>query len=140
IPKALASGKLDLRPNAMAHEVTLGKGGRARSVRYLDDKRKEHEVFARHVVVAGNAIGTPHLLLMSRSGSFPHGLANGSGLVGRNLTFHHGAFVNFTIDEPALSFAGLETNVAVDDLHASDPKRGFIRGGVVADFNMLIKQ
>jgi len=140
IPKALASGKLDLRPNAMAREITLGKDGRARSVRYLDEKRAEHEVFARQIVVAGNAFGTPHLLLMSTSGSFPHGLANGSGLVGRNLTLHHAAAVNFTIDEPARSFAALETHVALDDLHASDPKRGFIRGGVVAEFNMLVKQ
>ncbi len=140
IPKALATGKLDLRPHAMAREITLGKDGRARSVRYLDDKRVEHEVFARQIVVAGNAIGTPHLLLMSTNGSFPHGLANNSGLVGRNLTFHHAAAVNFTIDEPARSFAALESHVAFDDLHASDPKRGFIRGGVVAEFNMLMKQ
>jgi choline dehydrogenase-like flavoprotein len=140
IPKALATRRLDLRPNAMAREITLGKDGRARSVRYLDDRRSEHEVFARHVVVAGNAIGTPHLLLMSRSGSFPHGLANASGLVGRNLTFHHFPAVNFTIDEPALSFTALESHLALDDLHASDPKRGFIRGGVVAEINMLVKQ
>jgi choline dehydrogenase-like flavoprotein len=140
IPKALATGKLDLRPHAMAREITLGKDGRARSVRYLDQQRKEHEVFARRIVVAGNAFGTPHLLLMSTSGAFPQGLANGSGLVGRNLTFHHGAAVNFFVDEPARSFAGLETHVAFDDLHASDPTRGFIRGGVVSEFNMLVKQ
>jgi choline dehydrogenase-like flavoprotein len=133
IPKALATKKLDLRPNAMAREITLGKDGRARSVRYLDDARKEHEVFARHVVVAGNAIGTPHLLLMSN-------LANGSGLVGRNLTFHHFPTVNFTIDEPARSFTALESHLALDDLHASDPRRGFIRGGVLAEINMLVKQ
>jgi choline dehydrogenase-like flavoprotein len=140
IPRALATGRLDLRANATAREVALGPDGRVRSVRYLDAKRREHEVFARHVVVAGNSIGTPHLLLMSTSGSFPHGLANGSGLVGRNLTFHHFPGVNFTIAEPAMSFTGLETHAAIDDLHASDPKRGFIRGGVVAEFNMLVKQ
>jgi choline dehydrogenase-like flavoprotein len=140
IPKALATGKLDLRPNAMAREITLRADGRARSVLYLDEAKHEHEVFARHVVVAGNAIGTPHLLLMSRSGSFPHGLANRSGLVGGNLTFHHFPVVNFTIDGPARSFTGLETHVAIDDLHASDASRGFIRGGVVAEFNMLVKQ
>ncbi len=140
IPRALATKKLDLRADAMAREITLGKDGRARSVRYLDAQRREHEVFARHIVVAGNAIGTPHLLLVSKSGSFPRGLANGSGLVGRNLTFHHFPAFDFTIDEPALSFTGLETHLAIDDLHASDPKRGFIRGGVLAEFNMLVKQ
>jgi choline dehydrogenase-like flavoprotein len=140
IPKALATGRLDLRPHATAREITLGKVGRARSVRNLDQEGKEHEVFARSVVVAGNAIGTPHLLLMSTSGSFPQGLANSSGLVGRNLTLHHVAAVAFTIDEPARSFTGLHSHVAFDDLHPSDPKRGFIRGGVVGEANSPTNQ
>jgi choline dehydrogenase-like flavoprotein len=63
IPGAEATGLLDLRPNSLAFEITLGKHGYARSVRYLDQEtRREREVFARHIVVAGNAIGTPHLL------------------------------------------------------------------------------
>jgi choline dehydrogenase-like flavoprotein len=140
IPKALATGKLDLRPNATAREITLGKDGRARSVRYLDKQGSEHEVFARHVVVSGNAIGTPHLLQMSTSAAFRHGLANSSGLVGRNLTLHHIAAVGFTTDQAGRSFTGLHSHAAFDDLHASDPKRGFIRGGVVAEANSLTNQ
>jgi choline dehydrogenase-like flavoprotein len=140
IPKALATGRLDLRPHATAREITLGKDGRARSVKYLDRQGKEQEVLARAVVVAGNAIGTAHLLLMSTSGSFPQGLANSSGLVGRNLTLHHIAGVAFTVDEPARSYTGLHSHAAFDDLHPSDPKRGFIRGGVVAEANSLTNQ
>jgi choline dehydrogenase-like flavoprotein len=109
-------------------------------VRYLDQRGKEHEVFARAIVVAGNAIGTSHLLLMSTSGSFPHGLANSSGLVGRNLTLHHIAAVAFTIDEPSHGSTGLHSHAAFDDLHPSDPKRGFIRGGVVGEANSPTNQ
>lgn len=61
-------------------------------------------------------------------------------LVGRNLTFHHIAGVGLTIDEPARSFSGVESHVAIDDLHASDPTRGFIRGGVIAEANMPVEQ
>jgi choline dehydrogenase-like flavoprotein len=43
---------------------------------------------ARHVIVAGYAIETPRLLLASASSRFPDGLANSSGLVGRNLVVH----------------------------------------------------
>jgi choline dehydrogenase-like flavoprotein len=118
----------------------MGKDGSARSVRYLDQQGKEHEVFARTIVVAGNAVGTPHLLLMSKNGSFPQGLANSSGLVGRYLTLHHIAAVAFTIDETARSFTGLHSNVAFDDLHRSDAKRGFIRGGVVGEVNSATNQ
>ena len=133
IPKALATGKLDLRPDTTAREITLGKDGRAKSVRYLDKQGKENEVFARFVVVSGNAVGTPHLLQMS-------GLANSSGLVGRNLTLHHVAAVSFTIDAPSRSFTGLHSHAAFDDLHPSDPKRGFIRGGVVGEANSPVNQ
>ena len=37
------------------------------------------------MVVAGYAIETPRLLLNSSSSRFPDGLANSSGLVGKNL-------------------------------------------------------
>jgi choline dehydrogenase-like flavoprotein len=50
---------------------------------------KTHEVRAQHVVVSAGTIGTPHLLLLSSSSAFPHGLANGSGLVGRNFEGGH---------------------------------------------------
>jgi choline dehydrogenase-like flavoprotein len=136
LPAAEATGLLDLRPNSLAMEITVGPDGRARSVRYLDQEQgAEREVQARHVVVAGNAIGTPHLLLMSQSGSFPHGLGNSSGLVGRNLMFHAVVQASFLTDEPAYGFTGLETHQAIDDLHPSDPGRGFIRGGVVIEAN-----
>jgi len=140
IPRALATGRLDLRANSMACEITVGPDGRARGVRYLDEDRREKEVFAQHIVVAGNAIGTAHLLLMSKSAVFPQGLANSSGLVGRNLMFHHAVGLNLTVDEPAFSFTGLETHAAIDDLHPSDPKRGFIRGGVVVECNFPARQ
>lgn len=40
------------------------------------------------VVLAAGALATPALLLASRSGGWDRGLANGSGLVGRNLMRH----------------------------------------------------
>ncbi len=136
LPRAAASGRLELRPNALAFEITTGANGRARSVRYLQQETgAEHEIFARHVIVAGNAVGTPHLLLLSSGGAHPNGLANSSGLVGRNLMFHMVVQVSFVLDGPARAFTGLETHKAFDDLHPSDPGRGFIRGGVVIEAN-----
>ncbi len=140
IPKALASGRLDLRARARAIEITLAEDGRARAVRYLDAEGREQEVRARQFVVSCSAIGTPHLLRMSTSGSFPQGLANSSGLVGRNLTLHVASYVSFVVDEPTHGYTGLETHAGFDDWHASDPKRGFIRGGVVGEINMANKQ
>jgi choline dehydrogenase-like flavoprotein len=43
---------------------------------------------AKVVVLAAGALATPLLLLNSRSGDWPRGLANGSDMVGRNLMRH----------------------------------------------------
>ncbi len=43
---------------------------------------------AKTVVLAAGALATPVLLLNSRSGDWPRGLANGSDMVGRNLMRH----------------------------------------------------
>jgi choline dehydrogenase-like flavoprotein len=140
IPRALATGKLDLRAPARVFDLPVGEDGRMRGARYLDAEGREQEVRARHVVVSAGAMGSPHLLLLSRSGKFPNGLANSSGLVGRNLTFHHHAAARLVMDEPALGVTGIEVYRAIDDWHASDPKRGFIRGGVVAEINSFTRQ
>ncbi|SFF70347.1 Choline dehydrogenase [Duganella sp. CF458] len=43
----------------------------------------------KQVFLAAGALETPRLLLQSRSAHWPQGLANDSGLVGRNLMRHH---------------------------------------------------
>jgi choline dehydrogenase-like flavoprotein len=49
---------------------------------------KEFRVGGRVVVLAGGALATPSLLLRSRSEHWPDGVANRSGLVGKNLMRH----------------------------------------------------
>ena len=51
-------------------------------------------VTGRYFMLAANGLGTPRLLLMSASGAAPGGLANRSGLVGRNLMLHPHARVD----------------------------------------------
>jgi len=84
---ALASGNLDLLPNAMAREVTLDARGRADGVVYIDKTTgTEHRASARAVVLAASSQESVRLLLNSKSARFPQGLANSSGLVGKCLT------------------------------------------------------
>jgi choline dehydrogenase-like flavoprotein len=84
---ALASGRLTLVTGAMAREVTLDKNGRADSVLYLNRADgSEQRVRARVIVLAASACESARILLNSRSSSFPQGLANGSGVVGKYLT------------------------------------------------------
>lgn len=87
IPAALETGKLDLRPGCMATQILVGPDGRAKSVVYLDEKGHAQEQPAKIVVVSCTAVESARLLLNSKSARFPNGLANGNGLVGRNLVF-----------------------------------------------------
>lgn len=133
IPAARATGRLDLRTGTRAVELVVGSDGRVRSVRMLGPDGRAGEVVAKHFVLAAGTLATPHLLLSSRSARFPQGLANQSGLVGRNLMFHIFSYVGFELPEPSLGALGPAGMVSIDDFHASDPKRGFRRGGVISE-------
>jgi choline dehydrogenase-like flavoprotein len=86
LPPALASGNLDIKTDAMVYEVTLGKDGRATGVSFIDrGTGKTRHVAARAVVLAASACESVRILLNSRGGKFPDGLANSSGKVGRYL-------------------------------------------------------
>jgi choline dehydrogenase-like flavoprotein len=81
LPAALATGKLDIVPNAVVREVTVDKTtGRANGVYFLDrHTRREMHASARVVVLAAGTLESTRLLLNS-------GIANSSGVVGHYLT------------------------------------------------------
>lgn len=83
LPRALAAGA-EIRDLAMVGRIAHDNTGRATGVHYVRDGIWRFQK-AHHVVVAGYAIETPRLLLNSASSRYPDGLANSSGLVGRNL-------------------------------------------------------
>lgn len=84
---ARATGRCDLVPQAMVTEITVNAEGRATGVVYQDGDGQTQRVDAKCVVVAGSAIESARLLLLSTSSRFPHGLANGNGLVGKNIVY-----------------------------------------------------
>jgi len=86
LPPALKSGNLDIRTDAMVYEVTVGRGGRANGVSFVDRTNgKQSHVSARVVILAASACESVRILLNSKNARFPNGLANSSGKVGRYL-------------------------------------------------------
>jgi len=81
IPKAIAAGA-EIRDQAMVGRIEMGPDGRATGVHYHREGQWRFQR-ARNVVVAGYAIETPRLLLLSATDRYPDGLANSSGLVGK---------------------------------------------------------
>ena len=85
-------------------------------------------VIAERFVLAANGIGTPRLLLASVSGAFPHGLANGSGLVGRRLMLHPHAWADSWFPEPFDMPAGQTAGLVSLEFGSTRTERGFVRG------------
>jgi choline dehydrogenase-like flavoprotein len=83
IPRALSAGA-EVRDLAMVGRIETGPDGRATGVHYHREGGWRFQR-ARHIVVAGYAVETPRLLLNSANERYPDGLANSSGLVGKNL-------------------------------------------------------
>ena len=82
----MATGRLTLVTGAMAREILVNDEGKATGVSYVDKAtRRDQQVRAKAVVVAGSSCESARLLLNSRSRRFPRGLANSSGVVGRYL-------------------------------------------------------
>ena len=87
IPAAVATGNVEIRPRCMAQSVEVDGDGKVKSVVYLDGRGVAQEQLAKVVVVSCTAVESARLLLNSISSRFPKGLANNSGLVGKNLVF-----------------------------------------------------
>lgn len=86
VKPALATGNLNVIPNAMAREVLTDENGKATGVSFVNkDDLTEHVVRARVIVLAASACESARLLLNSKSSRYPNGLANSSNVVGKYL-------------------------------------------------------
>ena len=127
-PAAVRRG-VRLATRCRVREITLGPDGRAEGVLYYDAQGVLHEQRAEIVVLACNGIGTPRLLLNSRSAAFPDGLANRSGLVGRNLMFHPYAMIVGGFPERLDGYKGpTGCGLMSQEFYETDLSRGFVRG------------
>jgi choline dehydrogenase-like flavoprotein len=104
-------------------------------VSYFDAQGRIHQIQARLVVVAAHAIETPRLLLLSANNTFPDGLANSSGLVGKNFMAHPTCTVTGLFQQPLNGFKGpVMGDLLVQDWYETDGQRGFTRGYTLEKF------
>jgi choline dehydrogenase-like flavoprotein len=128
-PEAITNG-VELRTGCRVFEITTGSDGHATGAKYFDENREEQFQPARSVILACNGIGTARLLLLSKSERSPDGLANSSGLVGKNLMFHPYAMVTGMFEdceEP--TYRGPLGNILMSqEFYETDSRHDFIRG------------
>ena len=106
IPRALETGLLDLRTHSHVTKITHNKKGLVDGVIYRDVDGNEQRQAAQLIIVSGNSIESPRLLLLSESSMFPDGLANSSGEVGKNYMRHLTGSMYARFDKPVKMYRG----------------------------------
>jgi choline dehydrogenase-like flavoprotein len=114
---------------ARVRRIAVDERGLACGAEWVDPDGREHYQPASVVVCAANGIGTARLLLLSACAAHPEGLANSSGLVGRNLMLHPLVSVSGVFDAPVQGWRA-HAGALIQSLEfaRSDPERGFVRG------------
>ena len=127
-PVAVREG-VELRTHCRVREITVGANGLADGAIYYDADGNEQRQKAEIVIVACNGVGTPRLLLNSASAQFPDGLANRSGLVGKNLMFHPYGVAVGEFPERLEGYKGpTGCSLICQEFYETDRARGFVRG------------
>jgi choline dehydrogenase-like flavoprotein len=137
---AKSTADLNLWPQSIKHNARLITGARVREIEvdenglasgvvYIDRAGRTKRQKAKAVVLAANTIGTARLLLLSKSGRFPNGLANSSGLVGKRLMLHPYSGIVGSFPDNLQSWRGPFGNVLESyQFYETDKSRGFVRG------------
>jgi choline dehydrogenase-like flavoprotein len=126
------TGRCEIRPNSYVRRIKVNDAGRATGALYFDEKRNVHLQKAKAVVLCANGAETPRLLLLSANKQFPNGLANSSGLVGKNLMFNSGGTIIGVYEHPLNDYKGYCVSRVLHDFYELDHEKvGFYGGGAL---------
>jgi choline dehydrogenase-like flavoprotein len=113
-------GGANVVAQAVVHRIEVGRDRRISAVRYKHPDGSDHRVRAKTFVLAAHAIGSPKLLLMSRGANAPHGVANSSDQVGRNLMDHPVQLSWALARDPLFPYRGPLSTSGVENTRAGD--------------------
>ena len=136
LPAARRTGRLTLRANSAVEGLDYDPGrARVAGVRVIDTVTGEKRRYTSKLVfLCASTIGSLQVLLNSRSESFPHGLANRSGTLGRYVMDHKEGGVAFGVTTEFVGkyYYGYRPNgIYVPRFRNLDPARpdgDFLRG------------
>ncbi|MCP4699958.1 MAG: GMC family oxidoreductase [Gammaproteobacteria bacterium] len=128
IPAALATGRCIIKTESPAVRLIAGKQDAVTAVVYARPDGALEKINTPLVLLAAGAVETPRLLLASANSQMPDGVANESGLVGRNF-LETLFFVSSGLhSEPLGSNRGLPSDGICWDFNAPDAIPGVIGG------------
>jgi choline dehydrogenase-like flavoprotein len=127
IPRAVKAGA-EIRDLAMVGRIeTAAQSGLVTGVHFCREGSWRFQR-AKNVVVAGYAIETPRLLLNSADQRYPDGLANSSGLVGKNLMAQANQAVYGTMEQEVRWYKGPPSLSLTEHWNYNDEGKDFFGG------------
>ncbi len=126
IPRAVRAGA-EVRDLAMVGRIETAADGLVSGLHYMREGKWRFQR-ARNVVVAGYAIETPRLLLNSANARYPDGLANSSGLVGKNLMVQSNQAVWGAMDYEIRGYKGPPSLAITEHWNYCDTGKDFFGG------------
>ncbi len=128
LPIAIKNG-VTLKANSRVLKILTNNFGKAEGVIYTDYKGNIFKQKSSIILLACSGIGTPRLLLNSANKHFSNGLANSSGLVGKNLMIHPLGYVEGLLPNVFNSNDGPNgCCICSHEFYETDEKRDFVRG------------
>lgn len=143
VPRALATGNLDLKTHCRAVRVLTNRDGRASGVEYVDANGDSHVQQARTVILCGYTFENVRLLLVSADERHSGGLGNNLGQVGKHFMSKmfadvHGYFPDAVFNRHTGPAAQA---VVLDDFLAEGldyEERGFVGGATLGTENQAL--
>jgi choline dehydrogenase-like flavoprotein len=119
--QALDTGNVEILVQTVATEVVIDANGMVSRIDYCQYQGQEAptkgSVTGKVFVIAAHAIETPKLLLMSKNqGRLPNGVANKSGLVGKNLMDHPLYLAWALMPQPVFGYRGPLATSGIESL------------------------
>lgn len=108
IPLAIKHGA-EIRAESFVTEFEIDSNGTIKSVVYIRNGKTERQL-CRNVFLCAGAVESPRLLLIN-------GLANASGLIGKNFMAHPGVQVWGVFDEDIYPHKGIPGGLISEDTH-----------------------
>ncbi len=128
VEPALAHANVTLRRNAKAVRLLTSESGREVTGVEIESEAGLETVRAHVVVVACGAINSAVLLLRSANERHPNGLANGSGVVGRNYMRHNNSAMIAVSKEP--NPTKFQKTLGLNDFYFGEPGFDFPLGHI----------
>ncbi|MDG5772684.1 GMC family oxidoreductase [Mycolicibacterium fortuitum] len=136
IPDALAHGA-EVRPDSHVTRILVDDRQRqVTGVEYLHDGTL-HRQRAQAVVVAGYAIETPRLLMLSATHGYPEGLGNEHDQLGRNVMVQGAPQVAGRFGDEIRMYKAPPPEASTEQFYETDPTKPYRRGFSVQNVSPL---